>query len=145
MKKLNTMGYEKKQPKEFFDLINAHGIKRVIDIRLYNNSQLSGFTKQNNLKYFLKELLDVDYIHIPLMAPSKKIFNDHKNNGLAWKDYERRFKRLINHRKIERLIDQRDIDGACLLCYESEATNCHRRLVAEYLQSHYSDIEIIHL
>jgi len=79
------------------------------------------------------------------MAPSKDIFDDYMKNGLEWKDYERRFKDLIGQRKIEQMINEDEIDGACLLCCEPEATNCHRRLVAEYLQSHYSDIEIIHL
>jgi len=79
------------------------------------------------------------------MAPSKDIFNDNKNNGLEWEDYERRFNILIKQRKIEQLINDDEIDGACLLCVEVEATNCHRRLVAEYLQSYFKNIEIIHL
>jgi uncharacterized protein (DUF488 family) len=145
MKKLYTMGYTQKTAETFFNLVNNAGIKRLVDIRLHNNSQLTGFTKQNNLKYFLERLSDCDYCHIPLMAPSKDIFDDYMKNGLEWKDYERRFKELIGQRKIEQMINEDEIDGACLLCCEPEATNCHRRLVAEYLQSHYRDIEIIHL
>jgi uncharacterized protein (DUF488 family) len=145
MKKLFTMGFKEKTAETFFDLINNAGIKRLMDIRLHPNTQLAGFCKQNNLEYFLKELLNIDYRHIPLMAPSKDIFNDYRNNGLEWKDYERRFNILINQRKVEQLIEENEIDRSCLLCLEVEAVNCHRRLVAEYLQKYFEDIEIIHL
>jgi uncharacterized protein (DUF488 family) len=145
MKKLYTMGYTQKPAKKFFNLIDKYEIKRIIDIRLHNNTQLAGFTKQNNLKYFLKRLSDCDYCHIPLMAPSKDIFDDSKKNGLEWKEYASRFNKLINQRKIEQLINEDDIDGACLLCCEPEATNCHRSLVAEYLQKYFGDIQIIHI
>jgi hypothetical protein len=35
------------------------------------------------------------------------------------------------------------LDGACLLCSEHEPGHCHQRLVAEYLRSHYLEIEIV--
>jgi len=38
-----------------------------------------------------------------------------------------------------------DLDRACLMCYEEQPTYCHRRLLAEYLQEHLSNIEIVHL
>jgi len=145
MKKLYTIGFTQKSAENFINLIKESGAKRIIDIRLHANTQLAGFAKQNNLEYFLKELSNCNYCHIPLMAPSKEIFDDYKKHGLEWHEYERRFKKLINQRKIEWLIDQKDIDGACLLCCEAEATNCHRRLVAEHLQQYFGDIEIIHL
>jgi uncharacterized protein (UPF0335 family) len=102
MKKLYTIGYTQKSAENFFSLLKANGIERVLDIRLYNNTQLSGFTKKDSLRYFLKEIPKIDYRHIPLMAPSKDIFDDSKKNGLEWKDYEIRFKRLINDRRIDR-------------------------------------------
>ena len=145
MKKLFTIGFKEKPAETFFKIINEANVKKLVDIRLRPNTQLAGFTKPNHFKYFLERLNDCDYCHIPLMAPSKDILNDHLNNGLEWKDYERRFKKLINQRKIERLINEDEIDGAYLLCVEVEAVNCHRRLVAEYLQNYFKNIEIIHL
>jgi len=145
MKKIYTIGYTQKTAEQFFNLLEANDIERLIDIRLYNNSQLAGFTKQDSLQYFLDELLNIDYCQIPLMAPSKGIFSDSKKNGLQWKDYELRFNKLIKYRKIEQLVYENEIDHACLLCCEPKAANCHRRLVAEYLQKHFGDIEIIHI
>lgn len=145
MKKLYTIGYTQKTAEEFFGLLKANEIQLLLDIRLYNNTQLAGFTKQDNLKYFLYELLGVYYRHFPLMAPSKEIFNDNKKHGLPWKDYEFRFNRVIRNRAIQHMIEEYQIDHTCLLCCEPKPTNCHRRLVAEYLQQHFDDIEIIHI
>ncbi len=145
MKTLYTIGYTQKSAEKFFSLLKANGIQKVIDIRLYNNTQLAGFTKQDSLQYFLKELLGIEYRYIPSMAPSKDIFNDSKKNGLQWQDYELRFNRLIINRRIERLISESEIDHACLLCCEPTAINCHRRLVAEYLQQNFDGVEVIHI
>ncbi|MBA3010022.1 MAG: DUF488 domain-containing protein [Proteobacteria bacterium] len=144
MKKLYTIGYTQKTAEEFFGLLKANEIQELFDIRLYNNTQLAGF-KQDNLEYFLYELLGVGYRCFPLMAPSKELFTDSKKNGLPWEEYELRFNRLIKNRAIEHMIEEYQIDHTCLLCCEPEATNCHRRLVAEYLQQHFGDIEIIHI
>jgi len=145
MKKLYTIGYTQKSAEEFFSLLDVNGIQMILDIRLYNNSQLAGFTKQDSLQYFLEELLGVAYRCSSLMAPSKELFNDNRKNGLSWKDYEFRFNQIIRNRAIQHMIEEYQIDHTCLLCCEPEATNCHRRLVAEYLQRHFDGIEIIHI
>ncbi len=48
-----TIGFTKKSAKEFFEILKKNEIEQVIDIRLNNTSQLSGFAKKNDLKYFL--------------------------------------------------------------------------------------------
>ena len=145
MKRLFTIGYTKKNAERFFDIINAAGVKKVIDVRLYNNSQLAGFAKKENLKYFLRELCDCDYFYLPAMAPSKDLFDDFKKKSIDWDEYESRFKKLIVQRKMVQMISPHYIDGVCLLCCEPEATNCHRRLVAEHYQNTFKDIYICHL
>jgi hypothetical protein len=59
--------------------------------------------------------------------------------------YEQRFLELMRERQIERPIDRSLIDCACLLCSEEKPHHCHRRLVAEYLQRHWGELEIEHL
>ena len=53
---LYTIGFTKKNAETFFTLLRKNGVKKLIDVRLNNVSQLAGFTKQDDLKYFLKEL-----------------------------------------------------------------------------------------
>lgn len=110
-----------------------------------NVSQLAGFTKKTDLEYFLKTIGDIDYVHILDLAPTKDILDEYKKNKCDWKEYENKFLQLVTHRKIEKKISPDLIDGACLLCSEAEPHNCHRRLVAEYLNEKWGNINIYHL
>jgi len=143
--KIFTMGFTKKSAEQFFARLRQSGLKRVVDTRLNNVSQLAGFTKKDDLKFFLKAVLDIDYLHAPLLAPSKDILDDYKKNGGDWPTYERKFLDLMGSRHIESKVDQYLLDGACLLCSEPTPHHCHRRLVAEYLKEKWGDVEIQHL
>lgn len=143
--KIFTMGFTKKSAEQFFARLKQSGLKRVVDTRLNNVSQLAGFTKKDDLKFFLKAVLDIDYVHAPLLAPNKDILDDYKKNGGDWPTYERKFLDLMGSRHIESKVDPYLLDGACLLCSEPTPHHCHRRLVAEYLKDKWGDVEIQHL
>ena len=145
MIKLYTIGSKKKSAKEFFELLKTNNVKRLIDIRLNNTSQLAGFTKSRDLMYFLKEICKADYIHRPELAPTKELLDNYKMNKLTWQDYEEIFNGILSDRKINEKIKPEELDNACLLCSEQEPDQCHRRLVAEYLNKSFKDISIKHL
>ena len=69
--KIFTIGFTKKSAEVFFDLIKSADIKTLLDVRLNNVSQLAGFAKKNDLKFFLNELCDSDYIHVPSLLQLK--------------------------------------------------------------------------
>ena len=50
-----TMGFTKKSAKDFFSLIKKNDVEMLIDVRLINQSQFAGFTKGEDLSFFLKE------------------------------------------------------------------------------------------
>ena len=141
-----TIGFAKKSAEAFFGALKKAGIKRLIDIRLSNTSQLAGFTKKDDLKFFLKELCDAEYIHEPFLAPTLEILNSYKKKKISWQEYEQSFLELMSERKIEEKIDQSLFNGpTVLLCSESKADHCHRRLVLEYLQYKWNTLTITHL
>lgn len=140
-----TIGFTKKNARTFFDLLKRTGIRRLIDIRLKNESQLAGFTKKDDLEYFLKTIANIEYSHRPELAPTKDILDGYKKKKLTWADYEQRFQALLKERRVEDLITAAELDDVCLLCSEPKPGECHRRLVAEYLRSKLGNIEIIHL
>ena len=146
-----TIGFTKKTAESFFEKLKKSGIKRIVDVRLNNVSQLAGFAKKNDLIYFLKKMINIDYIHIPDMAPTKDILDDYKKNKGDWSVYADKFVKLMEYRHIEQIDDiQNILHQACLLCSEHEPFRCHRRLVIEYLQKKWKDnkdikIQIEHL
>ena len=142
---LYTIGFTKKNAETFFTLLRKNGVKKLIDVRLNNVSQLAGFTKQDDLKYFLKELCGIEYYHYEYLAPTEDILKRYKNKEISWEQYELEFNSLITKRKIEAIISLDLLTDACLLCSEATAEHCHRRLLAEYLKKVYKRINIIHL
>lgn len=144
--KIYTIGFTKKSAEEFFTLIKKSGVKRVIDVRRNNTSQLSGFAKENDLKYFLKELCHVDYVHALDLAPTEEILQPYRHKEHTWQDFKKDYLKLLAERKIETTIDKKLLDKSCLLCGEAEPGHCHREFLIEYLQAHWKDgIEVEHL
>lgn len=143
--KIFTIGFTKKSAEQFFTRLKQPGLVRLVDARLNNVSQLAGFTKKNDLRFFLREICNIDYAHLPELAPSQDILNAYKKNGGDWLAYERDFLSLITARKIDEKVDKKLIEGGCLLCSEATPDHCHRRLVAEYLRDKWGGIEIVHL
>ena len=143
--KIFTLGYVGKNAGEFFTILKQAGIGKVIDVRLYNTSQLAGFTKRQDIKYFLQAIVGAEYIHLPIMAPTKQLLNDYKKGLINWQQYEKQFKSIIAQRQIEKHLIPQNMDMSCFLCSEAKADNCHRRLVAEYLAEHWQNVSIHHL
>jgi len=141
---LFTIGFTKKSAAEFFGKLQAAGVKRVVDTRLNNVSQLAGFAKKDDLRYFLS-LVHIDYIHRSELAPTQEMLDAFKKEKGAWSDYEKKFSGLIAERQIEKQIAPESLHQACLLCSEDTPEHCHRRLVAEYLQRHWGNLRITHL
>ena len=140
-----TIGFTKKSACEFFELLQKSGAKRVVDVRLNNVSQLAGFAKKNDLEYFLREICDMDYVHLPDLAPTKEMLDAYRSDHRDWQTYERQFIELMDARRIAKKSIKRIIANACLLCSEDTPEHCHRRLVAEYLHRHWGNVEIVHL
>ncbi len=142
---LFTIGFTKKTAEIFFTKLNHAGVKRVVDVRLNNTSQLAGFAKKDDLTYFLKAICGIDYIHIPELTPTSDILDAYKKHKGNWNVYEIKFLELMSERKIEDKVPRDILDGGCLLCSEDKPHFCHRRLVAEYLKSKWGNIEITHI
>ncbi|MBW4561289.1 MAG: DUF488 domain-containing protein [Mojavia pulchra JT2-VF2] len=142
---LFTIGFTQKTAQKFFDTLVNSGVKRVVDTRLNNISQLAGFTKRGDLEYFLRQIGDIEYVHILDMAPTKDILDNYKKHKGDWQTYESKFLALMSDRQIEKKVSPQLLDGSCLLCSEAKPHHCHRRLVAEYLRDKLGNITISHL
>lgn len=141
-----TIGFTKKGAKQFFAMLEKSGTKRVVDVRLNNVSQLSGFAKKDDLAFFLKRVANIEYSHEPLLAPTQPMLDEYKKNGGDWSTYEARFIDLMQKRRIESEVPRDLINDGCLLCSEDKPHHCHRRVVAEYFKQHWGgDVAISHL
>ena len=142
---LFTIGFTQTTARNFFTNLKNAGVKRVVDVRLNNNSQLAGFSKKEDLAYFLKEIAGIEYVHLPELAPTQDILDAYKKNKGDWGLYEREFLNLMSRREIEKKVQPELLQQGCLLCSEHLPHHCHRRLVAEYLNAKWGGIKTNHL
>jgi uncharacterized protein (DUF488 family) len=141
-----TIGFTRKTAAEFFESLKRAGIKRLIDIRLNNRSQLAGFTKAGDLGYFLRTICGAEHLHLPILAPPKDLLDAYRKKRLCWEEFEARFVPVLAERKVEELVDRKLFEApTVLLCSETEADRCHRRLVAEYLCRRWGEGQVTHL
>jgi uncharacterized protein (DUF488 family) len=143
--KIFTIGFTKKSAETFFTHLKSAGVTRLVDVRLNNVSQLSGFAKKDDLRFFTKAICNIDYVHALDLAPTAAILDAYKKQKGDWSVYERQFLDLMSKRRIEETTPQEMLDGACLLCSENKPEHCHRRLVAEYLKEKWGDVDIEHI
>ena len=141
-----TVGFTKKNARTFFGLLDEADIHRLVDVRINNRSQLAGFAKRDDLKFFLEKLIDAEYDHFESLAPTKELLDAWRDDAISWAEYERRFIQLMSDREVEKTLDPSLFDKpTVLLCSEHEPDHCHRRLVVEYLDDHWGNVEGIHL
>jgi uncharacterized protein (DUF488 family) len=141
-----TIGFTQTTAEHFFGRLATTRIEQLLDVRLNNSSQLSGFAKAQDLPYFLLELVGARYEHEPRLAPTQALLDDFKKYKGSWAVYRERFMALLAERRIETVLRPADFEKrTALLCSEAAADRCHRRLVCEYLAEQWGDVHAVHL
>ncbi|MGI6698269.1 MAG: DUF488 domain-containing protein [Clostridiales bacterium] len=142
--KIFTIGFAKKNAEKFFGLLLDNKVRKVADIRLNNKSQLAGFSKEDDLRFFLKNIGNIGYEHCTALVPTKELFDGFRDKRLGWEEFSEEYKKLLQKRNAMEQLDLESLDHACLLCSEDLPEHCHRRLAAEEIQK-ITGCEIIHL
>lgn len=145
LRRLYTIGFTNKSARKFFELLQRHNIRKIIDTRINNVSQLSGFAKGKDLEFFAKAIGGIDYCHELNFAPTKDLLESYRKKQITWDEYATEYLKLLESRNVENLVTIEDLNDACLLCSEHLPEKCHRRLLAEYIKDKCPELEIIHL
>jgi uncharacterized protein (DUF488 family) len=141
-----TIGFTRTSAAEFFGTLRQAGVRRLLDVRLRNTSQLAGFAKRNDLSFFVAELLRGEYQEVPILTPTDELLTAYRGRKLDWPAYAAAFSDLLVERQVEQQLRPELFAGpSALLCSEASAERCHRRLVAEHLAAAWPRTEIVHL
>jgi len=146
---LCTIGFAGKTAEEFFSLLQAAGVKQLLDIRQHRGGQLSGFAKHPDLAYFLERLAGISYQHQALLTPTPELLKDYRTTK-DWPAYEAAFLSLLKERHVPESLSMPPAAApVALLCSEPGPEKCHRRIAADCLaewwrgQGH--SVEVRHL
>jgi uncharacterized protein (DUF488 family) len=142
-----TIGFAQTPAAEFFGKLKQAGVRRLLDVRLNNTSQLAAYAKRDDLQFFLRAICDAAYEHEPLLAPTQDMLDAYKKQKGRWQAYEEQFLDLMAKRHIEQHLDRErfELVPTVLLCSEHTAEHCHRRLVLEYLGAKWPNVVAVHL
>lgn len=143
---LYTIGFTKKSAEQFFELLRKNNIAKLVDVRINNSSQLAGFAKGRDLKYFVKRICNADYVHITDFAPTKELLSKWRKEEVNWEQYTEIYLSLLKERSIIKRFGVKNFDNSCFLCSEETPEMCHRRLLVEYMKKNSTEeVKIIHL
>ena len=142
-----TIGFTRRTAEDFFETLRRAGVKRLLDVRLRNTSQMAIFARRQDLPYFLRELNGMDYEHQPLLSPTPELLDDWRSKRITWQQYERVYADIMARRRPELTIAPADFSvPTVLLCAEPTAEQCHRRLALEHLATAWNHpLDIVHL
>lgn len=147
--KIYTCGFTKWSALPFFEYLKQNNITSLIDIRRFPNSQLAGFTKQNNFRYFLKELSNCAYYHFENLAPNTEDFKQYRKKEITWEVFASRYNKKISSEnskhEIENLMFIAKNENIMLLCSEEHHEFCHRNLLAAHLKKIENNLKIWHV
>ncbi|MCL4500051.1 MAG: DUF488 domain-containing protein [Chloroflexi bacterium] len=147
MQALYTIGYTKKTLREFISRLRTAQVDCVVDVRLNNTSQLAGFSKRDDLEFLLMEGFGIGYVHAPEFAPTEEMLHAYKNSK-DWDSYESAYWGLAEERGMSfafiKLAKKAGCQRPCLLCAEPDAEHCHRRILAQAIETR-TLVEVIHL
>lgn len=142
----STIGFTNKSAEKFFKLLRDAEVKTLLDVRLNNTSQLSGFAKKADLEYFLSQLISAEFIELRELAPEKDMLRQYQRREINWSSYATKYIELLAKRQVENNLDVALFDRGCLLCSEDRPHHCHRRLAVEYLNARWNHkLNVTHL
>ena len=102
--KLFTIGFTKKSAEDFFTALQDNGVEKLIDIRLNSNSQLAGFAKDQDLKYFLPTINGIPYVYQQKLTPTKEIMTGFRDKKITWSEFEEIYNRLLETRSVADMV-----------------------------------------
>jgi uncharacterized protein (DUF488 family) len=131
MKRLYTVGYEGRQPADLFTSLKGTGVELLIDVRDVPISRKPGFSKTALAQGLAR--VGIGYLHL-------KGLGDPKPGRIAaregrFSDFHRIFTSHMlttaAQQALTEALSAASKSVACLLCFEQDHMNCHRRIVAE--------------
>ena len=143
--KLYTIGFTGKSAEQFFNLLRESKASRLIDIRINRTSQLAAFSKEQDLKFFIPELTNMEYVVREEFAPTKHLLASYRKKEIAWEKFAENYQHLLLDRLLNKAYSREDFSNSVLLCSEKEPEKCHRTLLAKVLIEHFPSLEIVNL
>jgi len=143
--KLFTIGFTGKSAEKFFGLLESSTATKLIDIRINRTSQLAGFAKEQDLRFFLPKLARMEYLVREDLAPTKELLSSYRDKEIDWDKFALKYQELLKQRGAIESLNSDIFDNAVLLCSEIEPEKCHRLLLANLIFEKFPNVKVTNL
>ncbi len=135
MKKLvlYTIGHSTRTIKEFLSLLEAHGIKKMIDIRTIPKSRHNPQYNEADLRASLKQA-HIRYAHVKKLGGLRHTHADSKNDAwlnASFRGYADYMQTDDFQKGLQRLEKDAGKQPVAIMCAEGNPWRCHRSMVAD--------------
>ena len=141
-----TIGHSTRKIDTFISLLEAHGIKLLVDVRSLPGSKRYPQFNKEELSNSLGKV-GIRYEHFAELGGLRKTRPDSQNT--AWRNasfrgYADYMETEEFHRGVERLLDRmNEVGRTAIMCAEAVWWRCHRALISDYLKTR--GVEVIHI
>lgn len=134
-KQIFTIGHSTRPIQTFIDLLKAHGIKLLVDVRTIPRSR---HNPQFNKDTFAKELRKhkIGYRHMKDLGGLRHAFKDSVNTGwenASFRGYADYMQTEKFEKALEKLEKLASVKRCAIMCAEAVPWRCHRSLIADAL------------
>ena len=143
--KIWTVGHSTRSATDFNELLKAHGIAALVDVRSFPGSRRYPHFNRQELSSSLAAA-GILYLHNPKLGGRRKPSPISKNT--AWQNAS--FRAYADHMDseefnegIEELLELARKEATAIMCAEALWWRCHRSLIADFLKA--SGVEVIHI
>ena len=130
-----TIGHSTRTLAEFIQLLQAHGVSRVVDVRTVPRSRHNPQFNKVSLSRALKKA-GLGYVHLPGLGGLRHAKRDSPNMGwrnTSFRGYADYMQTPEFEQSLEELIQLAKQDRIVLMCAEAVPWRCHRSLIADAL------------
>ncbi|MBN2465518.1 DUF488 domain-containing protein [candidate division WOR-3 bacterium] len=130
-----TVGHSTRPIGDFLDLLEAHGIKKVVDVRTIPKSRHNPQFNQDELKRSLADAR-IGYRHLKVLGGLRHALRDSVNTG--WRNLSfRGFADYMQTEEFDRGIELLETiarkQPTAIMCAEGNPWRCHRSLIGDAL------------
>lgn len=135
---VNTISAYETTAEAFFDRLAEWKVDLVLDTRLKNTNQLAGFTKRDDLAFFVDRLAHARYVHDKLFAPAPTMLERYLHGNIGWEAYAEAYREDMREREaVPRFFESYgEFDSVALVGTATRARRSHVEVLKSMLDAY---------
>jgi uncharacterized protein (DUF488 family) len=142
---VSTVGHSTHPIEEFISILQAHGIRRLVDVRTIPKSRRNPQFSQENLPASL-HAAGIEYFHLPGLGGLRHARKDSLNTGwrnASFRGYADYMQTPEFGENLTHLVELAAVAPTAIMCAEAVPWRCHRSLIADALLA--QDIPVVEI